>query len=247
MRSIVSIGRTTVLLALLTCASTREAGADWLITPFVGATFAGDTTFLDLDQAASTKTFVYGVSGSWLSDRVFGVEAEFAHAPAFFETDGSTLPNVVSSSNMLTVSGNVIAAVPLSVTRESLRPYVTGGVGLLHASLTGIGAIFSEDGDGGRFARDRIRDLPGPAAKSAQPAGPVDENPPHRRCGHAVEVLAVRIQHLVLQQPLVDGVHEGRGLQAVGAFVAEKPARLAPEFVVDELHHRVVRDLAGSP
>ena len=49
MRSTAGIGRTTVLLALLTCASTREAGADWLITPFVGATFAGDTTFLDLD------------------------------------------------------------------------------------------------------------------------------------------------------------------------------------------------------
>ena len=36
-------------------------------------------------------------------------------------------------SNAITLTGNVIASLPLSVTRDSLRPYFTAGVGVLHA------------------------------------------------------------------------------------------------------------------
>jgi opacity protein-like surface antigen len=52
--------------------------------------------------------------------------------PGFFQND--TGVELVLSSRVTTLSGNVLAALPLSVTRESLRPYITGGLGLLRAT-----------------------------------------------------------------------------------------------------------------
>jgi hypothetical protein len=39
------------------------------------------------------------------------------------------------------VFGNVIAAVPLTVSRESLRPYIIGGLGLIHISRNDLVAL----------------------------------------------------------------------------------------------------------
>ena len=104
------------------------------MTPFFGTTFSGSTTLIDLEiGAASERHWLYGGSAGWLSDHVLGVEADVAMAPGFFENDTGT--GLVVASRVTTLSGNVIAALPLSVTRESLRPYITGGVGLIRASV----------------------------------------------------------------------------------------------------------------
>ena len=111
----------------------EEARADFLITPFFGTAFGGHTTLLDLDVgAAAAKHWTYGGSAAWLSDRVLGVEADFAIAPGFFQNSEGT--GLVVSSRVSTVTGSVIAALPLSVSRESLRPYVTAGLGLMRAT-----------------------------------------------------------------------------------------------------------------
>lgn len=129
-----NLGRSIGLAIALFCGSAASAGADFLVTPFFGTTFGGRTTLLDLEiGAASERHWLYGASAGWLSDQVLGVEAEFAMAPGFFESDTGT--GLVVSSRVTTLSGNVIATLPLSVTRESLRPYVTGGVGLIRASV----------------------------------------------------------------------------------------------------------------
>lgn len=126
--------RALVLSVALLCGSTTSARADFLVTPFFGTTFGGRTTLLDLEVgAASEQHWVYGGSAGWLSDHVLGVEADFAMAPGFFESDSGT--GLVVSSRVTTLSGNVIATLPLSVTRESLRPYITGGVGLIRATV----------------------------------------------------------------------------------------------------------------
>ncbi len=110
-----------------------DAGADFLVTPFLGTTFAGSTTLLDLDVgAASAKHWTFGGSAAWLSDHILGVEADFAMAPGFFQSSSGT--GLVVSSRVTTLTGNVLAALPLSVTRESLRPYLTGGMGLMRAA-----------------------------------------------------------------------------------------------------------------
>lgn len=126
--------RALVLSVALLCGSAHNATADFLVTPFFGTTFGGRTTLLDLEiGAASEQHWLFGGSAGWLSDQVLGVEADFAMAPGFFESD--TGNGLVVSSRVTTLSGNVIATLPLSVTRESLRPYITGGVGLIRASV----------------------------------------------------------------------------------------------------------------
>jgi opacity protein-like surface antigen len=45
-----------------------------------------------------------------------------------------------------TLTGSVLAALPLSVSRESLRPYITGGVGLIHAAAEDLIGL-NESGD----------------------------------------------------------------------------------------------------
>lgn len=125
------------LFTLLLVSPARDARADWLLIPFVGTTFAGRTTIVQLDTSAGTtgpigaKHWILGGSAAWLSDNILGVEADLAFVPGIFVKENPD--NLVTSNSASALSGNVIAAVPLSVTRESLRPYLVGGVGLLHA------------------------------------------------------------------------------------------------------------------
>jgi hypothetical protein len=124
-------GRIRLFAVLLFFVHVAEARADFLITPFLGSEFAASTTLLDLDTAASSKHWMFGASAAWLSDRVLGVEADFAIVPGFLQNSNG---NLVTGSRVTTLTGSVIAALPLSVTRESLRPYVVGGLGLMHAT-----------------------------------------------------------------------------------------------------------------
>ena len=98
--------------------------------PFLGTAFAGETTFIDLEQGAGQTKIAIGASVALLSDGLFGLEADFGHSPRFFKGD---LRLLVPNSRVTTLSGNVMVAAPLGLTRESLRPYVVGGLGLMQA------------------------------------------------------------------------------------------------------------------
>jgi hypothetical protein len=123
--------RLAVLLTVLTCTCPTAAAADWLITPFIGTAFSGETTMLDLDSGAGQTKNLFGGAVALLSDSVLGLEADFAHSPGFFE--GDRPEGVVITSRVTTLTGSVIVAAPLAVTRESLRPYLVAGVGLIQA------------------------------------------------------------------------------------------------------------------
>jgi hypothetical protein len=104
-----------------------------MFTPFIGSSFGTETTFVLLEPgAANSSQLIYGGSVTLLSRGVLGVEADFGHAPRFFERDNRA--GDITGSNVTTLTGNVLVAVPLSVSRESLRPYVVGGLGLIHAA-----------------------------------------------------------------------------------------------------------------
>jgi opacity protein-like surface antigen len=120
--------RATVLTAACLSASILPAHADLIFTPFVGKTFGSQQT-LTLLGNVDKKAWIIGGSAAWLTSRVLGAEVDFGYAPRFFNDQFKLL----SGSNVLSLTGNVILAVPLSVTRESLRPYVTAGMGMIHA------------------------------------------------------------------------------------------------------------------
>ena len=127
---------------LLLCASPAPADADWLITPFIGTSFGAETTFLVFDAGAGRK-LMFGGSVALLGSGILGIEADVGHIPGFFQGDDPR--GLVLSSRVTTVGGNVIVAAPLAVTRESLRPYVVGGLGLLQARTRNAADLFPVD------------------------------------------------------------------------------------------------------
>jgi hypothetical protein len=126
----------TLLLVIL-CGSPRETRGDYLFIPFIGGAFARETVFNTgtgvLEGGEDSSHVIFGGSVGWLSAGVLGFEGDFAYAPGFFEPRN---PLDILSSKLLTLSGNVIVAVPLSVSAYSLRPYAIGGVGMIHSGVT---------------------------------------------------------------------------------------------------------------
>ena len=118
------------------------ASADWLVMPLVGLTFGGDTNILDLDDATGLSNITYGASVNLLSDGGLGVEVDFNYVPDFFQRDGNDL---VLSSSVLTVMGNVVIATPLKLTGQSLRPFVSGGFGVVRVKGDDVLNLFPID------------------------------------------------------------------------------------------------------
>ncbi|MBI4477087.1 MAG: hypothetical protein HY654_07925 [Acidobacteria bacterium] len=122
--------RLAIICVLAVMLWPADAGADWHFTPFVGITFGTKTTVVDLERASEATKVIYGGSVSLLGARALGLEIDFGYAPGFFQRDDGA--QLVIRSYLLTLTGNVIIAAPRRWTRESLRPYVVGGIGLMH-------------------------------------------------------------------------------------------------------------------
>ena len=130
-----------VLLAVAVCVlAPSPAVAEWQVRPFIGFTFAGATTFVDPEKAIRTQNAVIGASGGWLGE-IFGLEADFGRAPGFFETDATLAESGhrvdVLTSAVTTLTGNVVIALPRRMAGYGLRPYFSGGVGLMHIDTVG--------------------------------------------------------------------------------------------------------------
>ncbi|MBM3820799.1 MAG: hypothetical protein FJW14_17530 [Acidimicrobiia bacterium] len=132
-----------VLVLILAGAS--RADADWLITPYLAMGFAGETTFLVPERGAGESKLTVGASVALLGDGLLGLEADIAHTAGFFQGDDPL--GLIQSSRVTTMGGNVIVAAPLVVTRESLRPYLVGGLGLIQARSDDVISIFPLDRD----------------------------------------------------------------------------------------------------
>jgi hypothetical protein len=126
-------GAPYAVLLLLLAPNTALAQTDLVIVPFVGTTLAGHTSIAPAEPSAGRKKFTFGLSTMVLTDKFLGVEADVEQTPQFF---GRGSQQLVTSSVVTTLTGNVIIAVPKAITRESLRPYVVSGVGLMHARVS---------------------------------------------------------------------------------------------------------------
>jgi len=116
-------------LVLLVCP--RPAAAEWHITPTFGMTFAGKTTLQDFEHATDKIHPVFGIGGTYLTSGIFGFEALAIITPHFFETGSLDL---IKTSRATALMGNVMVTVPRKWAEYSLRPFVSGGFGLLRTS-----------------------------------------------------------------------------------------------------------------
>ena len=118
-------------LLLLTCA--RPAAAEeWHFTPMAGVTFLGNTSIVDIENATGSVHAQLGGSVALLTNGIFGLEAVAVYVPGFFESDAIDL---VKSSRSYSLMANVVITAPQRWTEYGLRPFVSGGFGLLHASV----------------------------------------------------------------------------------------------------------------
>jgi hypothetical protein len=135
--------RLPILAALLAAlAVPAVAHADIFLSPFLGMKFKGATNELDFGNGAADTKLTLGVSTMVLADSGIGGEVEFGYNPRFFDGD-----QLGTRSSVTTLFGNVVLALPIGVTRESLRPYAVGGLGWIHASandLIGFGPVSND-------------------------------------------------------------------------------------------------------
>lgn len=130
-----------VVAGLCLLAAPRAAAAEWQFTPTIGFTFAGTTTLLDFQQATGKRHTEFGGSVALLGEGVIGAEVLVVFVPGFFETARTPLSSDVArveleSSRTDALMANAVLTTPRKWTEYGLRPFVSGGFGVLHSSET---------------------------------------------------------------------------------------------------------------
>lgn len=118
------------LSAMLLIALPSRADAEWQLAPFIGWTFHTNTTLTDPAFGTEETHWNFGTAVTLLGAGPVGVEALFAYTPGLF---GGGEGTVVSASRSIALMGNVVLTTPRSWNEYGLRPFVSGGLGLLHA------------------------------------------------------------------------------------------------------------------
>ncbi len=127
MRSLVRGTAVGLLSAALVTLVPTAARAEGLFTVFGGSTFGGDSK-------SGTGTFGVALAGS--AAGVLGVELDLATTANPFGDE-----TAVSDSSVTTIMGNLVIGIGGPV-----RPYATGGVGVIRSSVDGLlGSASSND------------------------------------------------------------------------------------------------------
>jgi opacity protein-like surface antigen len=118
-------------------AAPAQARADWLFTPYIGANLGRGGDALDFETDNATVNF--GGSLGFMGAGVFGFEVDFGYSPNFYENDEvSTL-----DGNVTSLMGNLIIGIPIGgQTGGGVRPYISGGAGLLRSRLDDVDDLF---------------------------------------------------------------------------------------------------------
>lgn len=121
--------------------------AEWHIIPFIGFTLAGKTTAIDPQLATGKRHVDFGGTVTLLGSGILGAETTVVFTRRFFQTDRTSLdtdvpPPSITNGRATAVMGNVVLTAPRRLTEYSLRPFVSGGFGLMRASRTDEAKLF---------------------------------------------------------------------------------------------------------
>ena len=102
------------------------ARADGFVSPWIGTSFGSGS---NIDNGRAT----FGVTAGAMGAGIVGGEVDFGYNPSFFGTK-----NDFGNNTVINLMGNLIVGVPIGGTHGAgVRPYVTGGVGLLRSQIDG--------------------------------------------------------------------------------------------------------------
>lgn len=124
----------SAFILTLVLAAAAPARADWLLTPYFGVSFGG---------ATQGENLTYGGSIAFMGAGIFGVEFDAAIAPDLLDVDDG-IDLDIADSNATTLMGNLILGAPIGGDR-GVRPYVSGGVGLIRTSVSTADDFFDID------------------------------------------------------------------------------------------------------
>lgn len=117
--------------AVLAALSSAPAFAQVTIAPFAGVTFGGDT---------DENRWVYG--GAFGFGGNVGFDIDFGYAPKFFSDTDDDFGDFDSDLNITTLMFNLrIGGNP---SRAGVAPFVSGGAGLMRASVSSPRDLFDE-------------------------------------------------------------------------------------------------------
>jgi opacity protein-like surface antigen len=129
------------MLAIFAVAAVpNRASADWYVTPFIGGNLGGNANFggnNSFDDEVERRVDV-GASLGWMGKGIAGFELDYGWSPNFFQNTSGSGNFVFGDSNVTTLMGNVVLGIPVGgQTGGGVRPYVTGGAGLLRSNISG--------------------------------------------------------------------------------------------------------------
>jgi opacity protein-like surface antigen len=109
-----------------------QARADWFFTPYIGGNFGGD---------APDTSVNFGGSLGYMGAGVIGFEFDFGYAPDFggdiFDGDFEDDFDFTGEEKVTSLMANLIIGAPFGgQSGPGIRPYVSGGAGLLRRNLS---------------------------------------------------------------------------------------------------------------
>jgi hypothetical protein len=123
-----------IMAAAVFMLAPAHARADWLFTPSIGSSFGGN--------ASGNEHLTYGATIGWMGAGIFGFEADFAYTPEFFEAGDGDI-DLFDSSNVTTFMANAVIGIPVGgQTGGGIRPYMSGGVGVMQQSVQNAEQLF---------------------------------------------------------------------------------------------------------
>jgi len=135
MRSVLKLLVASATAALIL--TPAPARADGYVSPWAAVQFGSD---INNGRAG------FGVTAGAMGAGIVGGEVDFGYSPSFFGT-----ANDFGHNTVIDVMGNVVVGVPVGGTRgASVRPYVSGGVGLLRTQIDG-GSLFKVSSGNNQF------------------------------------------------------------------------------------------------
>lgn len=128
------------LVAAWALAVPAAAAAQWVVTPWMGLDFDGSTSFVDFEDGIGDTKIALGGSAGWIGDGLFGIEANVGYTPGLFDRDGvDPAFDLVQGSSALVATGDLLLLTPRAIVRDTLRPYVLGGLGLMRVRALFVG------------------------------------------------------------------------------------------------------------
>ena len=116
-----------IAVAAAAASAPSVARADGYFVPWAATQAGSGNTFGDNGRASM------GIYAGGMGEGIIGGELGFGYSPSFFGTK-----NDFGNNSVIDLMGNVIVGVPVGGTHGAgIRPFVTGGVGLLRTQIDG--------------------------------------------------------------------------------------------------------------